>query len=727
MDNENSRNTNTLAQSSTAGENLESCRSIKGSGTSGSSRTDATPDNSQSMKPKTVPLQVVLDELPLSVFVKDDSHRILFVNKANEELYERSRQEILGKSVTQFRGDEGSQAVAHRDDHVLDSGQPTRYVEHRITASGDPVVIDMTKIRVVDENGNKWLAGFSVDITEQRNREAELESAHRQAKAADRAKSEFLANMSHEIRTPMNGIMGMAELLAKTELTAKQRNFADIIIKSGASLLTIINDVLDFSKLDANQMALDPAPFRLADAIEDVTTLASANASEKDLELIVRIDPALPDAMVGDVGRIRQVVTNLVGNAVKFTDAGHVYVEVCGEPAGDRRQLLCFRIQDTGAGIPADKRDKIFEKFSQVDTSATRKHEGAGLGLTIASSLVKLMGGEIGVESELGKGSTFWFTIELPVHLQEEAMKRIPRDVSGAKVLIVDDNEVNRSILMEQMSTWGFESAACNDGYEALAFLRAARQQKVVIDCVILDYHMPGMSGGDVVQEIRADHALGDTRIVMLTSVDQAEDGTSFSSLGINRHLTKPVRSAHLRETLVEVLQDDVVTAGSEQREPDRAQAPSPDHEVHIPVPQTVNGGFGGSSEASIDILVCEDNMVNQVVFEEIIKATGYSCKIANNGQEGVELFTKYAPKFILMDVSMPVLSGFEATTAIRSIEGGKLRTPIVGVTAHALKGDMEKCLDAGMDDYLSKPVSPAALTAKIHTWMQKTGTAKIA
>ena len=723
-----------------------------------------------------------------------------------------------------------------------------------------------------------------------RNQFAALGDANSQVVIADRAKSEFLANMSHEIRTPMNGVMGMAELLQKTELDTKQRAFADVIVKSGNSLLTIINDILDFSKIDAGQMELDPAPFNLGEAIEDVATLVSSKVAEKDLELAVRIDPTLPNSYVGDVGRIRQIVTNLVGNAVKFTETGHVFIDVNGGVENEIARLR-ISVEDTGIGIAPEKLTKIFEKFSQVDESTTRKHEGTGLGLAIASSLVRLMNGEMRVESVLDRGTTFWFEIELPVHASQSRRHFVPMDVSGSRVLIVDDNAVNRSILVENMQSWRFESAAAASGEEALAALRAMADQNMAPDCLILDYHMPEMNGAQLAGAIRSDARLAKLPIIMLTSVDQMENGKNFSSLGIEGHLVKPARSSLLLETVIQVIQEarsdtsdirtgvsiakSMMNVGVEPREepaaapepaiarepmgeaPAASQAAAPttpaqpsqaavsqtvappqaaetpavaaapaEHAVTggiaakepealslAEIKRRLNEGFGaGGAPASetpepnaaaqqtaaqaghsaggaastpatqhfagletampaasaddvsgatndtsattpntttpdtatsdsvpldlgqhpeppvngdrIDILVAEDNEVNQLVISQILQATGYTYLIAENGEEAVALYQKHTPKLICMDVSMPVMNGHEATRAIREMEHTSgVNTPIIGVTAHAIKGDMERCFEAGMDDYISKPVSPEKLEAKINDWMQ--GTAK--
>ena len=559
-------------------------------------------------------------------------------------------------------------------------------------------------------------------------RQAFAESARSlfKAEAADRAKSEFLANMSHEIRTPMNGVLGMAELLAKTELTPRQKTFTDVIVKSGNALLTIINDILDFSKINAGQLTLDPAPFRLAEAVEDVATLVSARVAEKNLELIVRVDPRLPAFVVGDVGRFRQIVTNMLGNAVKFTEKGHVLIDVSGETL-DGVVRLKVSVEDTGIGIPADKLQNVFEKFAQVDGSSTRRHEGTGLGLAIAARLVDLMGGKIGIESEVGRGSIFWFTAAMPAHAAGAPAPSVPVDVTGARVLVIDDNPVNREILLEQLRSWGFDCAAAESGAIGLAFLDRAAQLGASIDCVILDYQMPGMNGADVAKAMCADVRTSSIPIVLLTSVDQVDFGRMVLDFGIAAHLTKPARSAVLLGTVIAAIQRGRSQAGKAEFTRETAQAAPAFTTLRVPVaPVPEREAAQGAGNVPLDILVAEDNEVNQLVFGQILSGLGLSYRIAANGRTAVEMHRALKPRLILMDVSMPELNGYEATRAIRAAEApAGAHTPIIGVTAHALKGDREKCIDCGMDDYLPKPVSPDRLSAKIGAWLSETEVAK--
>ncbi|MBX4888289.1 response regulator [Rhizobium bangladeshense] len=558
--------------------------------------------------------------------------------------------------------------------------------------------------------GQHWVALFT-DVTDLKSREEELRQLLSRAEAADRAKSEFLANMSHEIRTPMNGVLGMAELLAKTNLDTRQKTFIDIIVKSGNALLTIINDILDFSKIDARQMTLRKAAFDITEAVEDVATLLSSHAAEKNIELLVRAAPDLPAAVIGDAGRFRQIVTNLVGNAVKFTERGHVFVDVGFETVAGGEILASIRIEDTGIGIPKDKLASVFDKFSQVDASSTRRHEGTGLGLAITAGLVDLFGGYINVESEWGKGSVFTVNLPFAVAAARLEPKPLPINVQGARILVVDDNEVNRRILTEQLSLWGFDGVAAEGGGTGLAILEAAADLGVTVDAVVLDYHMPDMNGADVARRLRADPRFVELPIIFLTSMDISGTEKEFAALNGHAHLMKPARANVLRNTMVEVVRASRVkqSFASESTRP-QAQAVVPE-----PVPQTRGPEF-------IDVLVAEDNEVNQIVFTQILQATDLSFLVVANGEQAVAAWARHKPGIIMMDVSMPVMNGHEAARTIREKEKGQgHRVPIIGVTAHALESDREACLDAGMDDYMSKPISPELLEEKIRQWLGKT------
>ncbi len=534
-------------------------------------------------------------------------------------------------------------------------------------------------------------------------RNHELARALHAAEVAERAKAQFLANMSHEIRTPMNGVMGMADLLAGTRLSETQRSFVDVIVKSGDALLTIINDILDFSKLDAGMTSLTSAPFVLADVVEDVSTLIAPKAAEKGIDLAVRVDPKLPARFVGDAGRLRQILINLAGNAVKFTEEGRIAIDVSPATATDgERMALRFSVSDTGIGIDEDKCALIFEKFNQADISSTRAHEGTGLGLAIAKALVELMGGTIGVETRRGAGSVFWFTIALAVSNVEVDAQETASGISDAKLLIVDNSDANRRILEELAAAWGFSCVSCASGPEALRELSAAAESGAPFHIIVMDYHMRDMNGAETARRIRADQRIRNIPIIMLTSVDQARVRDEIEAIGVQAQLTKPARSSALLRTISAILH---------RADPSESAA----FAVSGP-PQ------GAAAAGGLDVLVAEDNEVNRLVIGHILRAAGFSYEMAVNGREAVEKYRAFRPRIILMDVSMPEMNGYEATAAIRAVdaESGR-RTPIIGVTAHAVKGDREECLAAGMDDYVPKPVSPKSLSAKIREYLTAT------
>ena len=700
----------------------------------------------------------ILNALDQGILVKDETLEIIFANKRFAELHKADPEDFMGKRASEYFGEE-AEYFEKSERETLTSGNVVELQED-YEEDGEQRSRLVHKSRVETDSGKPYVTISLTDVTEIRNRERALEVAEQKAQLSDRAKSEFLANMSHEIRTPMNGVLGMAELLAKSELDPKQKTFTDIIVKSGNALLTIINDILDFSKIDAGQLVLDPAPFNLRESIEDVATLVSAKAKEKQLEMIARVAPDLPDRFVGDVGRFRQIITNLMGNAVKFTEEGHVLVDVSGDVT-EKGFLLKCKVTDTGIGIPQDKLETIFEKFSQVDTSASRRHEGTGLGLAITAKLVDMMGGKVGVESSVGEGSTFWFAIELPV--EEGAMRKaktIPVDVSGARVLIIDDNPVNRDILMEQMTAWAFDAFAVESGPKGLAMLKQAARAGHSADIAIVDYQMPDMTGDEVIRQIRGNEEIGDMPVILLTSVDQALQPAMLRELEVDHHLLKPARSSHLLECIVSALQSRLgidpesatefggiedqaalawlsgTNAGAAGKTADKpvaknkhadegrgssamrdkpstasVEASKTEHVEVSTSPQTAR-------EPKIDLLIAEDNEVNQLVYGQIFAQLDYTYEVVDNGQKAVDAVERLNPKIVLMDVSMPVMNGIEATEEIRA--SGHKDLPIIGVTAHALKGDRDKCLEAGMSDYLPKPISPDRLAEKLSQWWPK-------
>ncbi|MHC4875140.1 MAG: hybrid sensor histidine kinase/response regulator [Planctomycetota bacterium] len=635
----------------------------------------------------------------LDAFVAmDETGTIVDWNPQAEKTFGWSREEALGENLGRLLVPQ-----QYRDQHeaglakYLATGEQNvlqrRLELTALHRNGSEFPVEMT-ISPISDDVSTLFAAFIHDISKRKKAERDLRESKEAAESANRAKSDFLANMSHEIRTPMNAIIGMTELVLDMELTQSQRDYLSMVRSSADSLLTLINDILDFSKIEAGKLELEAVTFSLRECLGDTLKSLALRAHREELELASHIDSAVPDWLVGDPARLRQIIVNLVGNAIKFTEQGEVVVHVDADEQLNGGVLLHFAVSDTGIGIPPDKIGSVFGAFEQADTSTTRKYGGTGLGLTICARLSRLMNGTVWAESELGKGSTFHFTARFG--LSDAPPKPVERRiVQGNRILVVDDNATNRLILDEMLSNWGIEVRSVESVDEAIVALREARETDKPFHLVLSDVHMPERDGFDLAQEMHDDPQMGEAVIMMLTSGDRSGDIAKCRDLGVASYLRKPVKQSELFDVLVSALgidaTDESVPASESNEEAEDFELPP------------------------LRVLLAEDSIVNQKLALALLNKWGLTVSVAMNGAEAVEQVTAQDFDLVLMDVQMPEMDGLEATQKIRAQEeqsGGHV--PIIAMTAHAMTGDREQCLDAGMDSYVSKPVRAWQLKQEI-------------
>ncbi len=619
---------------------------------------------------------------PVAVVILDLEEKIRSTNPAFEVLFGYAEGEVIGQKLDPLVAPESLQEAVDLTRTVLDGGA-VKGLASRQRKDGTKVEVEFAGVPVIVEGKKQGILAIYYNVTE-------LVEAKRMAEQADRAKSEFLANMSHEIRTPMNGIMGMLELLLDTSLNSEQKDYVSTARDSAEALLGILNDVLDFSKIEAGQLTIDAIEYDLRSTVEGVAHTLVSRAENKGIELACLIDKEVPSRVQGDAGRLRQVLINLVGNAIKFTHEGEVVIRVMMQSKTEKNSTLRFLVSDTGIGIPVDRQKAVFERFVQADSSSTRKYGGTGLGLAISAQLTKMMGGDIGLESEPGKGSTFWFTINVGnVKEGSVPLLALPQDLINVPVLIVDDNFTNRTILEKMIKGFGCNAFAVASGKEALNILKSFNELNKPFQLVLLDMQMPEMDGEEVLSRIKSDPALHDTTVIILTSMGQRGDAARLEAMGCNGYLLKPVRQKELFGALLNIL--------GRRNQTDEAKSKSSLITRH---------SLKEQQRGLTHILLAEDNPTNQKLAIRLLQKAGYPVDVVNTGKEAVAAVQNKKYKLVLMDVQMPEMDGFEATRRIREISPEFANLPIVAMTAYAMAGDRERCLDAGMNDYLSKPLN---------------------
>ncbi len=630
---------------------------------------------------------------PAAIVVLDTLDRIQSCNPAFEHMYGYTAHEIVGKDLDSLIAREESltEASAYTRQAMT---RPVHAIGQRRCKDGSMVDVEIFGVPVFVGDEKVGTLAIYHDISD-------LLRARREAEEANQAKSDFLANMSHEIRTPMNGVIGMLELALDTSLTGEQRDYLETSLQSAETLLGLLNDILDFSKIEAGRLELESISFNLRAAVEDMAYTLAKRAQDKGLELACLIDSELVSELRGDPGRIRQVLVNLVGNAVKFTHQGEIVVRAEAVEQLATRAKVRFSVTDTGIGIPYERQAAIFERFTQVDSSMTRKYGGTGLGLTICKQLVEAMGGHIGMESTPGSGSTFWFELELDKQPMEKRvtapLPAAPVVLRGARVLAVDDNRTNRLVLTKMVEGFECRIDTVGSGGKALEVLHSAQRAGDPYRAVLMDMQMPGMDGEQTARAIKTDPLIRDSQVIILSSIGQRGDGERLKALGCAGYLLKPVKQQMLHDALFAVL-----------------------GEGSLPLAGIVTRhSLSEQRRFGLHVLLAEDNAINQKLAVVLLQKAGYSVDAVDNGLKAMEKVKTEHYNAVLMDVQMPEMDGFEATKQIRHWETPLSRhIPIIAMTAHAMVGDRERCLEAGMDDYISKPIDPKALFDSLDRWI---------
>ncbi|HUA00509.1 MAG TPA: response regulator [Candidatus Aquilonibacter sp.] len=643
-------------------------------------------------------LNSLIENSPIGIIAIDDKHAVQMCNPAFENLFGYKQPEILGRTLSEFLSSSELRDEVESNSTKLWRGETTHLVTRRRRKDGSMVDVEAFSVPLLIDGKITGALLLYQDITERRRAEEALLRAKEAAEGTSRAKSEFLANMSHEIRTPMNGIIGMTELALDTDLTAEQREYLGMVKTSAHSLLTVVNDILDFSKIEAGKLDLDPADFHFQRTVGETLKALAFRAHQKHLELAWRVAPDVPRYVKGDMGRLRQILVNLVGNSVKFTEHGEIVVSVDKESANSKGFVLHFQVRDTGIGIPRDKQQLVFDAFTQADSSASRRYGGTGLGLAITSRLVSLMGGRIWLESEVGRGSTFHFTcrFEFAETVSPSAEPADPDIIQNMPVLVVDDNDTNRRILVEMLATWGMKPECAESGAAALATLKRAHAEGRSFRLLIADMQMPEMDGCALSKEIRSDPALSRLPILILSSTGHSAETLMCRDLTVSGYLLKPAQPSDVLDAILAAV----------SRTPPSAAPPNQ---------RTTLGPEPLHHRREVKILLAEDNAVNRKLAITLLQKRGYVVIATENGQEALAALDREKFDVILMDVQMPVMDGFEAIRLIRMKEQTTgAHIPIVALTAHAMKGDRERCISMGADDYVSKPIRTSDLFGAI-------------